>query len=372
MSYSLNNGKHTDMEATKLRQRAVETTKADGEVATPLSPLRQSELDHRETIARLIASAPTTINPSFARALQKAQPALTALQNFINIVGPFYLKLFELIAFAKQTLPTEILTALVGLGMCFFGGAYCASIAAVEAFLLTGWMTTRAAIVDVWDDVLLMRAATAEDSKKDDDDDGVADATQGTPAERLARKARVAALAVRDPEKLTTALGGLYCGWVAVQGTLRLQFAKTITLGVSIAKLLEAPALRVLVPLLAPLVPADLRHWLPTSIRAAMKAVAVFVAWQVQVMVSAVQSALRGGLLFSRAALAYARKNGHLDQRIADAADEARLVEVVGYAVALFGFYTQFVHGFGLPFPFNIVMLPFTLVEWYVRWSMTS
>ena len=34
---------------------------------------------------------------------------------------------------------------------------------------------------------------------------------------------------------MMAAVGGLYTSWLAVQGTLRLQYAKTITLGVSIA-----------------------------------------------------------------------------------------------------------------------------------------
>ena len=42
------------------------------------------------------------------------------------------------------------------------------------------------------------------------------------------------------------------------------------------------------------------------------------------------------------------------------------------YGIALFGFYCQLMWGFGLPFPLNIVMWPFSLVEWYIRWSITS
>ena len=39
---------------------------------------------------------------------------------------------------------------------------------------------------------------------------------------------RVALLAVRDPHKLSIAVGGLYAGWLAVIGTLRLNVAKTV------------------------------------------------------------------------------------------------------------------------------------------------
>ena len=46
--------------------------------------------------------------------------------------------------------------------------------------------------------------------------------------------------------------------------------------------------------------------------------------------------------------------------------------EALGYTVAALGFYCQLTWGFGLPFPFNIVMLPMDLVEWYIRWTITS
>lgn len=64
-----------------------------------------------------------------------------------------------------------------------------------------------------------------------------------------------------------------------MQGTLRLQFAKTITLGVSIASMLDGPALRYGLPALAHLVPAPYHKWLPTMIRSGCKTVAVAVAW---------------------------------------------------------------------------------------------
>lgn len=48
------------------------------------------------------------------------------------------------------------------------------------------------------------------------------------------------------------------------------------------------------------------------------------------------------------------------------------LDEVVGYGLAAFGFAFQFFNGFTLPFPFNIIFFPLTLVEWWIRWSITS
>ena len=84
--------------------------------------------------------------------------------------------------------------------------------------------------------------------------------------------------------------------------------SQTITLGVSIAQLLDAPALRFGLPLMAHLVPKEYHRWLPVLVRTLTKSVAVAVAWYLQVVISAVQSAMRGGLMCSRALLKFANK----------------------------------------------------------------
>ena len=45
---------------------------------------------------------------------------------------------------------------------------------------------------------------------------------------------------------------------------------------------------------------------------------------------------------------------------------------MAGYSVAALGLALQWQWGFSLPFPLNIVMLPFDLVEWYIRWTVSS
>jgi len=53
-------------------------------------------------------------------------------------------------------------------------------------------------------------------------------------------------------------------------------------------------------------------------------------------------------------------------------ADHSYLDEAFGYSVAAVGFYFQWSYGFGMPFPLNIIMLPFDILEWYIRWSISS
>ena len=204
---------------------------------------------------------------------------------------------------------------------------------------------------------------------------------------------------------MVAALGGLYTSWLAVQGTLRLQYAKTITLGVSIANELDKPAMSWLVPIAVPLIPpactptltlapspspapspnphskpkpnpnpdlvpprrpAD-HHWIPTIIRVTIKSAAVFIAWQLQIIISAVQSAIRGGRLAARKTLSYCDRHGYIH-----VADVDGLAEVIGYTLAVLGFYTQWQWGFGLPFPLNLIMFPFTLIAWYIRYTITG
>ena len=85
----------------------------------------------------------------------------TVVGQGVNVVGPLYLRAFRVAHTAYQTAPLDLIQAATGLGLCFFGGAYCASIAAAEAFNLATWSTTRAALEDMWEDVLLIKEANA-------------------------------------------------------------------------------------------------------------------------------------------------------------------------------------------------------------------
>ena len=46
--------------------------------------------------------------------------------------------------------------------------------------------------------------------------------------------------------------------------------------------------------------------------------------------------------------------------------------EPLGYAVAVAGFRFQLLNGFTIPFPLSVVFWPLSLIEWYIRYSVTS
>ena len=383
-------------------------------------------ISREDRIAALVEEAKNRAPPAVAEYIKMAGPIIVPVVNILisifNVVGPLYVKLAMWIYTFLNWLPWDLFQATLGLGLCFFGGGYCASIAACEAFAMTGWPVTRRHLVDVYEAAIAMDAAQKADDEKDDDGDGVADVKQIPTSQLIDRKIRVAANAVQDPQKLAAAVGGLYTGWLAVQGgaptrapnpdpdpkpargvprppplltpfvsrapsarpltcllprrhvaVLRIKFAKTINLAISCSQFFEYYAVKLALPFLTPFVGVEFIHWLPTGVNMACRSFFVYLAWKLQEVVSAAQSGLRGGLMFSRGLLRWMNKHGFKTFLGFSLEEEHTYVdEVFGYAVAALGFYVQWNLGFGMPFPLNYAMLPLDVVEWYIRYTISS
>ena len=91
-------------------------------------------------------------------------------------------------------------------------------------------------------------------------------------------------------------------------------------------------------------------------------------------MVSAFYSALRGGKMFAEALFAFLNDRGWLARLpcVAKPFDlnDSYLDEVVGYLLAGCGFVFQLKMGFELMFPLNLVFLPLTIIEWFLRFQV--
>jgi hypothetical protein len=94
------------------------------------------------------------------------------------------------------------------------------------------------------------------------------------------------------------------------------------------------------------------------------KSIGMAVAWRVQTVISAVTSAMAGGLIISRAILQMVAKGKDHNDTMAD--------EVVSYGLAGAGFYFQYYVGFDPPFPLNLFLWPVELAETYIRWNITK
>ncbi|CAE8680753.1 unnamed protein product [Polarella glacialis] len=303
------------------------------------------------------------------------KPAIIIIMVYVWIAKQLY-KVYKL-------LPTNIIQMVFGGGLCFFGGEYFMSIAAAEAFRNFGGKQLLEELAICWDQALLVEAANVIDDKLDDDKNGIVDVEELGYNELINRKAKMAMIAITRPDRLMNATQYLFSAYIAVIATLKMQFARTVAIALGIAEMLELPACQVFGPVLAMLYGKDLQHWVSPTIITTIKVIAVVVASYIQAIISAFYSGLRGGRLVGEGFVnafgnylpdsVVAKKDDpeKPGEKIFDP-DNSYLDEIIGFPLAAAGFYFQFTSGFTgiLAFPFNLVMLPCTIVEWILRWNV--
>lgn len=285
-----------------------------------------------------------------------------------DAVQPYLFLAFNQAVWAYNQLPDDILNALFGLLLCFFGGTFAVLIAAVEAFRMTGWSQTRDNVLALYDEYLVVKAKYEEDEKHDKNNDGVPDVQQKTPSELLLHKTHLFVTSVKNPDKISSAITGIFSSCLSVAAVLRIQFAKTVTLGVSIGNAMRNAAESFLMPTLNQLTPVEYRHWLPTVVNYVCKSIAISIAWYIQKVVSAIHSSIRGGLMFTRHMFEFCNKRGYFHLKHED----TNIDEISGWALAAIGVYFQITSGFTLPFPLNLLLLPFTFAEWVIIWLVSD
>jgi hypothetical protein len=258
-----------------------------------------------------------------------------------------------------------LLPGICGLIMCFFGGSFLTLIAAVEAYRMCGYESTMICVNQLIEDFQKVADASKKDDERDDNNDGVKDVQQVAHRDLVKRKALLF-LRTINPDRITAALTGINAGFLAVVATLKMKFAMTITLGNAIGGAVEPMAERYVLPVMERIMPADYKHWARPILQYSIRTTAVSVAWCVQRVISAFHSALRGGLMFSRNILEYLSAMGiyHLNH------EETCVDELAGYGVALLGLLFQLSRGFSLPFPLNLLLFPFTLIEYFLVWAV--
>lgn len=313
------------------------------------------------------AQCPKQVAPYLVKAAPFAGKAVEAIENAIPLIQKLIGILEKYYEIIKPYRPDLLLPSFMGLIMCFFGGSYLTVIAAWEAFLMCGYDSTKACVLMLIDDLQKVAEANKKDDIKDEDNDGVADVLQVSNQQLLQRK-MLLFLRTLDPQRVTVAIAGINAGFLAVIATLKLQFAKTITLGNSIGSALEPPAKEYALPIVEKLLPPEYRKWAWPLISYSIRSIAISIAWFVQRIISAFHSAIRGGLMFSRNIMKYLTEMNIY--KIRD--EESILDELVGYGLAALGLWFQLSMGFAVPFPLNVILFPFTLIEYFLIWAVTN
>lgn len=328
----------------------------------------------KEMVARYVCalSCNLPLSPATKKTIETTVAPLIGtiammIENLIPIFYNAYLKVMEFWEFLQPWNPALLFPAFFGLVLCFFGGDFLTLIAAIEAYRLTGYEPTIKCINVVVEDLKKISVESKKDDKKDDDNDGVADVLQISNTELVKRKTLLFMRTV-DPERLSEALNVISCSFFAVISTLKLQFAKTITLGVCIGEMVEKPAIQFVLPFLEAVLPPDYKKWAGPVMSYTIRGFAVSIAWTIQRVISAFHSAMRGGLMFSRNIIEYMSIMGHIHIDH----EKTYLDEILGYGLAFLGLWFQLSMGFHIPFPLNILLLPFTIAEYLLIWTVNS
>ena len=129
--------------------------------------------------------------------------------------------------------PEAIVGMFTGVVLIFFGGWFIVSVAMVEAFKQGGSHILIANLKLLQEQLHNVEVANEADDKVDDDGDGIADVQQ-ISQEELASRKLVVALKAMDPFVVQEALSALWTSTISAAATVKLQFARTVALGISI------------------------------------------------------------------------------------------------------------------------------------------
>ncbi|GAX15175.1 hypothetical protein FisN_12Lh122 [Fistulifera solaris] len=285
-----------------------------------------------------------------------------------NLVLPPAVAIARLIVRIYRALPKDAIVAQVGLVYCFAGGYYPTLFSSLQAAQQYGWNVMVHAIQDLADEALAVIQVLEDTSQFSDDNDDESPLSF--------RQTTGIVFATVDPRKINQASAALYTTWMGVSSVLQREYARVITLSLTMADYIERVAVFLLAPPAYLCVPDEYHRWVPVVIGWGCKALSINIAWRLQRVMTAATSAITGGLLFARAIsrMIWRRKSSHEGSSHASTVFD----EIIGFIVAGLGFYTQFESqwrsgfSFRVPFPISLVTWPFDLAENWIQWQITK
>lgn len=298
----------------------------------------------------------------------KVTPVLVGVADFLDKLWPHIANLigqaFKFYAYIEPYHPEQYVPLIAGLAMCFFGGSYLLLVAAIEAVRMSAWDKVKSST-----QVLYSNAKKALEAKKKDDtvdanNDGIPDVLQITKKERLSRVVIVIGGAV-DPEECSAALNAMWTCFLSVIATLRIRFAQCLTLGASLAQLVQRNAGEKVEKFVLEILPPEVKKWAPRLTTYLFAFAGFLLAWMMQRLIGGFHCAMRGGQLAVQHGVKLAKKRGLIAE---DAFDEkSNHATMAAMALGGLGFLWQLRNGFAVPFPLSAVFLPATILEWFLE-----
>lgn len=298
-----------------------------------------------------------------------AKKCAKPVMDFLTMILPYVVTYSKKAHAFYLKLPHDYIELITGVVFCFMGGFYPALFAAIEAARFGGIEIVKNSLSDLADEALKIIEESKKDDKLDKDGDGVADVKQIDVDDYIIRKGDLV-LRKMNPEKVNHAIGAMYKVWLSVLAVLAVQFARVATMSATITEFVQKPLDRYVIPVLEPAAPKEYRKWVPVTISWMVKLSAMSLAWYIQTVISAVGSAMRGGLMISRSLMKLAYNNGW--KFVPQDDTETNIDEYASYVLAAFGFWFQFQLNFAVPFPFNVLLFPFELAENMIKYKVAD
>lgn len=129
-----------------------------------------------------------------------------------------------------------------------------------------GWDNTRQHLMMLWEEHQRLRGENHRDNSIDEDGNRIADVDEVNGRELFTRKMKLF-LVHADPARMNAAVGGLWHATLGVIGVLKIQFARTVTLGAAIGDVTSKTMGRAATPVLAHLLPAECSFALCSCVR---------------------------------------------------------------------------------------------------------
>lgn len=261
--------------------------------------------------------------------------------------------------------PEAIVGMFVGFMLAFFGGFFIVTVAMVEAFRQGGSANMFKNIEFLNNQIKAVKAANDHDDVKDEDGDGIPDVQQITKDQLAQRKLRVAFNAM-DPFIVQEALGALWTSTLSAASTVKLQFARTIALGISIGDTLYRPIGRYVIPLVEGFTDPTYHKWYPSVFGYICRMFGASLAFQIQRILSTVSTGLRGGhmMIDSFASFCETRGLTYLSDGYLD--------DILAWVLVALGIYSQLFLFTYLPFIIKLMFFPAFITEWILTMLVTT
>jgi len=352
-----------DEQVLTQRKPEAEEAAVEPEEKKPEEPATETPATESR-VGRFLRGAADSMPEGVKNAMHALAPVADAVHNAFVIAWPYIIAAYRKGKAVYDRMPEYSVVMIYGLTISFCGAHFAALVAVVEAFKQSGaFKKIGACLVDLYESFQKLHAENAKDNEVDEDGDGIKDVDELSNGELFLRKCTLVMRTV-DPNKFNKALGGLYSGFLAAVMVVQYEFAKTVTLGASLGDFMEKAIDIVLDPFLEMTLPKEYLPWIDLLEKYICRAIGVTIAWAVQFYNSLLHCAVAGSLIFSRALVPFLNQRGVLH---VENLEDTYIDEIIGWAVAVFSIFVQYLFGFKLLFPFNVILSPLLGVEWTLR-----